>query len=225
MSTDLPARLYARTERRPNGCWAWTGSKNRKGYGQVSVAGRLQRTHRVSWSVSHGEIPEGTLVLHHCGNASCVNPDHLYLETLARSLDDYTIPEPNSGCLLWLGSVDRGGYGKVWVKDGPGRGTYRKVHRVAWEAANGPIPAGLQIDHKCRVRSCVNTAHLEAVTHAENILRGLSFSAQNKRKAHCLRGHPFAGDGIHVDPKGRRVCMACVRARWHAREQRRRANG
>lgn len=75
--------------------------------------------------------------------------------------------EANTGhtspCLLWDGSLNHAGY----ARDFEGF-----VHRRMWEDANGPIPPGMEVDHLCRVRRCVNPAHLELVTHHENVRRG-----------------------------------------------------
>src|SRR6202030_118623 len=73
--------------------------------------------------------------------------------------DRHWIPEPNSGCWLWLGACNEFGYGKFGKV---------KAHRFSYEREKGPIPDGLEIDHLCRNKSCVNPDHLEAVTHGEN---------------------------------------------------------
>lgn len=111
----------------------------------------------------------------------------------------------SDGCWLWTGSKNRGGYGTITVN-----GHTRAVHRVAYELLVGPIPDGLQLDHLCRVRHCVNPAHLEPVTQRENILRGQGLAAANAAKTHCLRGHPFDGSNTYVW-RGKRFCRACNR--------------
>lgn len=67
------------------------------------------------------------------------------------------------GCWLWTGAVDGNGYGTVTIER-----VQLSTHRVAYELLVGPIPAGLTIDHLCRVLACCNPAHLEPVTRAEN---------------------------------------------------------
>lgn len=60
-------------------CWLWTGSQKPTGYGQVSLKGRVYLAHRVAWTLTHGAIPDGLGVLHHCDNPPCCNPAHLFL--------------------------------------------------------------------------------------------------------------------------------------------------
>ena len=73
-------------------------------------------------------------------------------------------PEPNSGCLIWLGWATSDGYGRLSL----GRRLFR-VHRVAYEAVVGPIPPSMQVLHRCDVPSCVNPAHLFLGTNEDNI--------------------------------------------------------
>ena len=89
------------------------------------------------------------------------------------------------GCWIW---TRRTNYGYA---EGQIGGKHFRIARLHWETFNGPIPAGLVIDHLCRVRSCVNPAHLEVVTEQVNILRGVSGSAINAKKTHCPKGHLY----------------------------------
>lgn len=106
------------------------------------------------------------------------------------------------GCWLWTGKIGHNGYGKS---------SARLAHRVSWELQRGPIPAGLVIDHLCRVRHCVNPDHLEPVTIQENIRRGIGQSAVNTRKTHCIRGHALEGENLLIKA-GKRQCRDCTRA-------------
>ncbi len=112
-----------------------------------------------------------------------------------------------SGCWLWLGVIRKDRYGKVVVS-----GRQCLAHRAVYQALVGPIPDGLTLDHLCRVRSCVNPAHLEPVTNRVNILRGESPAAKNARKTHCLRGHALSGDNLIRTSRGGRSCRMCMNA-------------
>lgn len=118
------------------------------------------------------------------------------------------------GCWVWTASKMNGGYGQVIIMNGK-RGRPVPAHRVAWELANGAIPDGKYLDHLCRNRACVNPAHLQPVSNAENILRGVSPSATNKRKTHCIHGHKLTEDNIYRPPKRphTRQCRSCIAIR------------
>lgn len=83
-------------------------------------------------------------------------------------LDDKYYPDPNSGCWIWLERCNESGYAYVSY-----RGKNQRAHRLFFERAKGAIPKGLTLDHKCRVRCCVNPNHLEPVTQTENRRRGV----------------------------------------------------
>ncbi len=79
-----------------------------------------------------------------------------------------------------------------------------------YEWFTGPIPAGMEIDHLCRNRACAAPAHLEAVTHHENLLRDETLTAANAAKTHCKRGHLFDEANTMVY-RGSRFCLTCRR--------------
>lgn len=118
------------------------------------------------------------------------------------------VDEHPSGCWEWTSHINKWGYGEFYYAGG-----IKFAHRVSYELHHGPIPSGFQVDHLCRNRSCVNPAHLEAVTQAENILRGTSPTAENARKTHCIRGHELSGYNLYIrkDRPGRRQCRECSR--------------
>ncbi len=108
--------------------------------------------------------------------------------------------EITDSCWLWNHSLTQNGYGrfrdgKMWL-----------AHRWAYEHFAGPIPEGLQVDHLCRVRNCVNPAHLEAVTASENTVRS---DLPQRRRTHCRR----CGWALELRPwDGKRFCRNCQRA-------------
>ncbi len=70
-------------------CWEWIGCRDKNGYGKTRDADKSHiRTHRVSWILHNGPIPEGLWVLHRCDNPPCVRPDHLWLGTAKDNSED-----------------------------------------------------------------------------------------------------------------------------------------
>lgn len=115
----------------------------------------------------------------------------------------------DSGCIEWTGRIDRYGYGQF--RPGGRETTQMGAHRWAYEHHVGKIPKGLQIDHLCRNRKCVNPAHMEAVTPQVNALRSTSPAARNAQKTHCKNGHLLAGENIYPN-KRYRICKICNHA-------------
>jgi len=83
------------------------------------------------------------------------------------------------------------------------------AHRIAYTWLVGPIPPAMTLDHLCRNTSCVNPAHLEVVTSAENSRRAVKW---NRGKLHCMHGHSFDEANTYKTPDGRRACKTCLRA-------------
>lgn len=128
---------------------------------------------------------------------------------MAGSLDrilDKAIPEPNSGCWLWMGALcnPRYGYGHVTLN-----GRNETVHRAVWMLSRGPISPGMEIDHGCKNPYCVNIDHLELVTKAENLAR------RSKTRAICWKGHALTPANTLVRGKDRR-CLLCFNVRLTA---------
>lgn len=120
-------------------------------------------------------------------------------------------------CWIWkAGKSD--GYGSFCVN---GRTVH--AHRFAYLNLRGEIPEGLEPDHLCRIRRCVNPFHLELVSQKVNILRGDGPPAQNARKTFCKRGHPLNSTNTRIRKNGNRECRICSNEqsrRWkklHAR--------
>ena len=124
------------------------------------------------------------------------------------------VVNPKTGCWEWTAYRNRYGYGQFCID-----GRMMKAHRVAYELYRGNIPEGLQIDHLCRVRHCVNPDHLEPVTAQENHRRGES-GVKNKQKTHCPHGHPYAGDNLQIRSCGGRTCRKCSKRRGRERRAR-----
>lgn len=110
-----------------------------------------------------------------------------------------------NSCWLWTGTKTDAGYGYLIV------GKRVRAHRFSWELAGNEIPDELELDHLCRVRACVNPAHLEPVTRRENQLRGNTFARKRAEQTACIHGHPFDAANTYIAKNGTRHCRTCAR--------------
>jgi HNH endonuclease len=125
--------------------------------------------------------------------------------TLEEKLLLRMMPVTETGCWIWLGTLDRDGYAQM-----DHNGKAERAQRLSYEHFIGPIPDGLVLDHLCRVRCCINPHHLEPVTDYENVRRGECWT-WGKTRTHCKYGHLLDEDNTHVNRLGTKCCRTCWR--------------
>lgn len=172
-------------------CWLWQGPLSGNGYGRCAIGKRRawMAAHRVSWTIHHGDIPQGLFVCHHCDVPLCVNPAHLFLGTQTDNMRDAASKGRCKGCRI--GGADH------WAR--------QKTHCVNGhpfdEANTHWTVAGTRQCRKCR-NVCVK-AHYKR-NHKPVVQR-----FHNREKTHCIRGHAFDSLNTYVDSRGKRQCRAC----------------
>jgi hypothetical protein len=113
------------------------------------------------------------------------------------------IPEPNSGCWLWIAGLNTYGYGVFKINN-----HQRPAHRYILSIFEGERPSHVHVDHLCRTECCVNPAHLEFVSVKENARRGI----KGVLTTHCPSGHEYTEENTRRSG-GRRHCRTCASRR------------
>lgn len=182
-------RFWAKV-RKGEGCWEWTATRIRSGYGHVRVGRRLSLAHRVSWEIHFGAIPDGLCVLHHCDNPPCVRPDHLFLGTVADNSADMV------------------------VKGRQCRGEHRPAARLAADdvaCARALNRAGASQHSLARAFGISHTSMRRALLGTK--WRSVEAPAGERRRdvTHCPRGHEYTpGNTLRWGSRGTfRKCRAC----------------
>lgn len=146
--------------------------------------------------------------------------ENQHKKTAEARIEDGSIPEPNSGCWLWLGTLCKNGYAQTTI----GRSKSMRVNRLSFETHKGRIPSGKIICHTCDVRSCVNPSHLYAGTHANNssdaVTRGRTLKGSKNHQAKLrfadiptIRADPRQHDDIAADYGVARTTITAIKRR------------
>ena len=138
-------------------------------------------------------------------------------KTVLEKFHDSYIPEPMSGCWIWIAGLRSSGshpYG--YIMDGSrlpnGKPRMELSHRYSYSTFNGPIAQGNHIHHKCENTLCVNPHHLESVTPTEHVHKTPGCAGyMAARVTHCVKGHEFTEENTRFTPKGYRRCAQCSR--------------
>lgn len=127
--------------------------------------------------------------------------------------------DKSGDCWIWTAARNAKGYGQIRIGGRTGR--MHASHRISLVLAGTELMPDLEVDHLCSNRCCVNPAHLEQVSHAENVARGCSGARFRERDA-CSRGHSYNEETTYIDKRGSRVCRVCMRiyqTEWRARHK------
>ncbi len=141
-----------------------------------------------------------------------------FYPTIAETFEAKHMPVPHSGCWIWIGKLNAQGYGTLSRKGANGKQKIMRAHVVAYRMLVGEVPEGLELDHLCKVRSCVNPDHLEPVTHQVNCQRGEAGhhrAIECSALTHCKNGHEWTEANTYYRPNTQgkvwRSCRTCMR--------------
>jgi hypothetical protein len=131
-------------------------------------------------------------------------PPLLRFDSIREKVEHYLDKTHPNGCWVWTRALGGGGYGYMgWG------GKVVRVHRAYVKDLGWDVPDDMHIDHLCRNRACSNPDHLEVVTHAENIRRGVGVGKRVHPVTHCPKGHPYDEANTYITKSGSQACRAC----------------
>lgn len=140
------------------------------------------------------------------------------IELLPRLFRDKIVIDDNC-CWLWTAAKKPEGYGVFTTRAGKVKKTWN-AHIFSYEHIVGLVPRGLQLDHLCRIRHCVNPSHLEPVSARTNLLRGNGPTAHKAAQTHCIHGHIFDTENTYTNRNGTRRCKKCSNKSSYASHKR-----
>jgi hypothetical protein len=212
---------WLREQAAGDACWVWPWASS-VGGPRFKQGGKGQPVAPVAFYDLRGAPRTGRPLVRTCDEPRCVNPAHRRERAAVRMnsvdrLHGIARRHAPDACWLWDGKREVQGYGVGYHEK-----RVVKAHRLSFLLLRGAIPDGMELDHLCRNRACVNPAHLEPVRHVENVLRGVSPTAVNAGKSQCERGHPLDEENVIARAGGGRSCRACLREVYYPKRNQRR---
>lgn len=189
-------RFWAKVDKTDD-CWLWTASTI-NGSGQYRANGHGLAV-QFSWELHYGPIDNKMRIKQTCENRLCVRPDHLTVGAEGRfwmKVSKAGPIHPTLGqCWAWTGAVTGNAKGRGYGQFIDDEGRFVAAHRFSYELANGPITAGLDVDHRCRNHLCVRPTHLREATRKQNMEnQGVSISSKTGIRGVILAGYDVLGE-------------------------------